>query len=65
MNSSEKNSTVKTEPVSYFKVALILIIFGCVMLYFGMSDSTHYDELKKEVIEQFENAATLIWLILL
>ena len=57
MSSSEKNSTVKTEPVSYFKVALFLIIFGCVMLYLGMSDSTHYDELKKDC--SFSTKATV------
>lgn len=34
--------------MSYFKAALILIVFGCVMLYLGMGDSTHYDELKKD-----------------
>lgn len=57
MNSSEKNTAVKAEPVSYFKVALILIVFGCVMLYLGLGDNTSYDEWKKEC--SFSTKATV------
>ncbi len=57
MSSSAKNTTAKAEPVNYFKVALILIVFGCVMLYLGLGDNTSYDEWKKEC--SFSTKATV------